>query len=150
MDWYYPVLTGVLSAAVGRERLREGRSMFVMEGLGTRCVSDHPWITAAETCECVLAHLTAGEVDVAYRLFAWVQHLRDPTGSYFTGMVHPERVHFPAQEQATYSAAAVILAADALYGLTPACGLFRGEGLPAVPPIVPEPASVGSPGTMAR
>ncbi|HEX2184388.1 MAG TPA: prenyltransferase [Chloroflexota bacterium] len=149
MDWYYPVLAGVLTEEAGRERLREGRSVFVMEGLGTRCVSDHPWITAAETCECALAHLAAGEIEVAHRLFGWIQHLHDPAGGYFTGMVHPQRVHFPAREQATYSAAAVILAADALYELTPGSGLFRGKGLPEVPPIVPEPAAAGSPGPMA-
>ena len=119
-----------------------------MEGLGTRCVADQPWITTAETCESVLAHLAAGEVDLAHRLFVWVQHLRDPEGGYFTGMVHPQRVHFPGGEQATYSAAAVVLAADALYDLSPASRLFRGEGLPATVPVVPEPASVGLPGTM--
>ncbi|MDQ4134017.1 MAG: prenyltransferase [Actinomycetota bacterium] len=150
MDWYYPVLAGVLTGEAGRERLQQGRSAFVMEGLGTRCVSDHPWITAAETCECVLAHLAAGEVEVAHRLFGWVQHLRATSGGYFTGMVHPQRAYFPVEEEATYSAAVAILAADALYGLTPACRLFRGEGLPAVPPLVPEPASAGSPGPMAR
>ncbi len=148
MDWYYPVLAGVVAGAAGRERLHQGGSTFIMEGLGTRCVSDHPWITAAETCECVLAHVAAGQIDLAHHLFQWVQHLRDAGGGYFTGMVHPQRVHFPGGEQAAYSAAAVVLAADALYDLTPASGLFHGEGLPAVPPIVPEPASVGSAGTM--
>ena len=38
------------------------------------------------------------------------------------------RVHFPADERTTYTAAAAILCADALDRLTPAAGLFRGEG----------------------
>jgi len=38
--------------------------------------------------------------------------------------VHPERVHFPGGERSTYSAAAVVLATDALDGTGPASGLF--------------------------
>jgi hypothetical protein len=151
MDWYYPVLAGVAAGEEGRARLRRGWATFVMEGLGTRCVSDHPWITAAETCECALAHVSVGEFERAEQLFLWVQHLRDGDGRYFTGMVHPQQDLFPAGERATYSAAAVVLAADALYGLSPASGLFRGQGLPAAVSMAPsDPASVGPAGTMAR
>jgi len=34
---------------------------FVMPGKGIRCVGDRPWVTAAETCECLLAYLSLGE-----------------------------------------------------------------------------------------
>jgi hypothetical protein len=135
MDWYYPVLAGVVTGAAARARLAEARGRFVMEGLGTRCVSDRPWVTAAETAECALAHTAAGLDDPARELLAWTHHLRHGDGSYFTGMVHPERVHFPGGERTTYGGAAVLLAADALTGTRPASGLFRGAGLPAV--VVP-------------
>ncbi len=124
MDWYYPVLAGVIGGDAGRQRLADRWDAFVMEGKGVRCVSDRPWITAAETCEATLAHLAVGEVDRARDLFSWVQTLAEPNGAYWTGIVYPEEVHFPGEEQSTYTAAAIILAADALAGSSPASGLF--------------------------
>jgi hypothetical protein len=124
MDWYYPVLGGALGGEAGRTRLAEGWPTFVMEGKGVRCVSSNPWTTAAETCECVIAHLAVGETEKAWDLFRWIQHLRDDDGAYFTGIVYPELVHFPGDERSTYTSAAVILAADALTRTSPASGLF--------------------------
>jgi hypothetical protein len=133
MDWYYPVLAGVLTGEAGRERLRDGWSTFVMEGKGTRCVSDRPWITTAETCECVLAHLSVGEVETAADLFGWIANLRADDGAYWTGIVYPELKHFPGGERSTYSAAAVVLAADALSRTSPASGVFVDhDALPGV------------------
>ncbi|HEX6569212.1 MAG TPA: hypothetical protein VF015_08600, partial [Acidimicrobiales bacterium] len=57
MDWYYPVLAGVVVGDAARERLAERHGAFVMDGCGVRCVSDRPWITAAETCEYAMANL---------------------------------------------------------------------------------------------
>jgi hypothetical protein len=131
MDWYYPVLAGVVTGEPARRRLAAGRDRFVMEGLGVRCVDDKPWVTAAETCECAIAHLAAGETSLARQLLDWAQHLRHADGSYFTGMVHPERVHFPGGERTTYTAAAVVLAADALAGTGPASRLFLDRGMAA-------------------
>ena len=54
MDWYYPMLSGALEGERGRQRIAEGWSTFVMDGLGVRCVSTGDWVTAAETAECVL------------------------------------------------------------------------------------------------
>ncbi len=124
MDWYYPVLTGVVTGAAGRERLAARRAAFVMEGRGVRCVSDRPWVTVAETCECALAHLSLGDRATAERLFTWAQQEREPDGRYWTGTVYPEGVHFPGGEQSTYTAASVVLAADALAGTSPASALF--------------------------
>jgi len=132
MDWYYPVLAGVLADDEGKSRLAERWDTFVMEGLGVRCVSDRPWVTAAETCECVMAHDAVGEIEKAWDLFAWAQHLRAEDGSYWTGMAYPERKHFPGGERTTYTAAAVVLAADALAGVSRTSGLFRGETLPSL------------------
>ena len=119
MDWYYPVLAGVVTGDAARARLAAGYDRFVMEGLGVRCVADKDWVTAAETAECALAHLAAGDVATAGLLLDWVRHLRHPDGSWFTGMVHPQRHHFPAGERSTYSAAAVVLAHMALAGTGP-------------------------------
>ena len=136
MDWYYPVLSGVVAGDAGRDRLRSGRPTFVMDGKGTRCVSDRPWVTAAETCECVLAHLVVGEDGVAADLFRWAQRLRCDDGAYWTGIVFPELKHFPGGERSTYTAAAVLLADDGLTSRSAACRLFTD------PTFLPELVSV--------
>ena len=124
MDWYYPVLAGVFGGDEGAAHLDERLDTFYLEGRGIRCVSDRPWITAAETCECLLAYLSVGRTDFALELFRQAQTLRSEDGYYWTGIVYPEQVHFPGDERSTYTAAAVILAADALAQASPASRLF--------------------------
>jgi len=137
MDWYYPVLSGAVGGDAARARLADGRNRFLLGDHGTRCVADRPWVTAAETAECALAHVAAGDDEWGHRLLAATRHLRHDDGSYFTGMVHPDRVHFPGGERTTYSAAAVVLANDALSGTSAASGLFRASEQP------PPPARMG-------
>lgn len=132
MDWYYPVLCGAVGGGVGQARMDDRWNEFVIEGFGIRCVSDAAWVTASETAECVLALDACGRTSQARTLLTWVQYLREPDGSYWTGCVHPDEIHFPADERTSYTAAVMLLACDALGGLTPAGGLFRGEGLPVV------------------
>ncbi len=124
MDWYYPVLCGVVRDTAGKTRLSNRFEAFSIAEWGIRCVSDRPWITAAETCECAIAHLAVGEVDRAMELFRWSQRLREDNERYWTGIVVPEETHFPGGEQSTYTAAAVLLAADALGGKSATAGLF--------------------------
>jgi hypothetical protein len=124
MDWYYPVLGGAVPGEEGRARLADRYETFVDDGRGVRCVKDRPWITAAETCECVLAHLAVGERERATQLYTWVQQYRVESGRYWTGTVYPDLTHFPADEQSTYTAAAVVLGADGLWGQGPSSALF--------------------------
>jgi hypothetical protein len=131
MDWYYPALAGALGEQAALHRLASGWDRFVIDGLGVRCVASQDWVTVAETAECVLTLDALGLEAVARELFAAAQGLRLDDGSYWTGMVYPDELTFPSAERTTYTAAAVVLAADALSGSTPAAGLFRGEGLPA-------------------
>jgi len=124
MDWYYPVMTGAVRGQAGIDRLRSGEDKFIIPGAGVRCVANQDWVTSAETCEAVLAYLTVGETDRARELFEWAQCNRDTDGAYFTGMVFPQRVNFPGGERSAYTAAAIVLAADALSGATPASRLL--------------------------
>ena len=130
MDWYYPILSGALDEPAARQRIDDRWAAFVVDGLGIRCVSDRPWITTAETCELVLALDRIGVRSEAIQLFNWVQYLRAPDGSYWTGATFPDGILWP-REQTTWSAAAVMLAADALAHASATSGLFRGDGLPA-------------------
>lgn len=129
MDWYYPVLGGPLRGEAARARLAARWEDFVAPGLGSRCVDTNPWVTAAETCELVLALDNAGERERAVELLGDIQHMRHGSGLYWTGYVFDEEVFWP-HEQTTYTSAAVILAVDALSRTTPGSGIFRGEGLP--------------------
>jgi hypothetical protein len=138
MDWYYPVLAGAVTGAAARSRLAAGRHRFVVPGLGARCVADRPWVTGAETCELALALLAAGLRDEALAQFAAMQHLRHEDGSYWTGLVVDDGVRWPV-ERTTWTAAAVVLAADALAGTGPAARLFAD---PAALPAVSIPSAV--------
>ncbi len=147
MDWYYPVLCGALSGAAARARLLERCEIFVLDGVGVRCVSDQPWVTAAETAECVMALDACGLRREAETLLELTRHFRDPDGGYWTGCVHPQCVRFPGGERSTYTGAAVLLADHALYGEGAAAGLFRGDTLPGVMdlPEVEQPGLTGRP-----
>jgi MMP endo-(1,4)-3-O-methyl-alpha-D-mannosidase len=135
MDWYYPILGGVLRGHAAHARVAAGWRTFVAEGRGVRCVSDRPWVTAAETCEFVMALDAIGAAVEARRLFEWVQFLRADGGGYWTGAnfeggAFEDNGQLYPVEQPTWNSAAVVLAAHALGGEGPTAGLFRGEGLP--------------------
>jgi hypothetical protein len=138
MDWYYPVLAAAVTGDDAEVRLAADWDRFVVPGLGIRCVADRPWVTGAETCELALALAAVGRTDDALEQVAAMQHLRDDDGSYWTGLVFADGVRWPV-ERTTWTAAAVVLAADALCGASPAAGLFAD---PAALPAAgsPEPA----------
>ncbi len=127
MDWYYPVLTGALVGEEAKARLAEGWDTFAMEGLGIRCVSDEPWVTASETAECALAFATIGDLSTATDLLRWTRHHRRPDGAYWTGVVHPAGELFPPDEHTSYTAAAVLLAVDGITQTTQASDLFAPQ-----------------------
>lgn len=125
MDWYYPVLTGVLDGQDARDRLDERWDEFVVPGHGTRCVTVNPWVTGGETLELVLALVRAGRREAAQAVYADIQHLRDPDGSWWTGLVYSDGKRWPV-EQSTWTAGTALLAHDALTGATAAAG-FMGR-----------------------
>ena len=130
MDWYYPVLGGAVRGPAGRDLIATRWDDFVVPGLGARCVDTNPWVTGAETCELVMALDSLDDHERALQLFADMQHLRHENGSYWTGFVFGDDVFWPG-EQTTYTAAAVILAADELGRTSPASGIMRGDTLAA-------------------
>ena len=143
MDWYYPVLAGPVHGTAALERLRSGWPRFVVPGLGVRCVSDEPWVTGAETCELVMAAATVDR-SRALDLYADIQHLRDTDGAYWTGWQFANRAHFPA-ERSSWTAAAVILAADVLSETTTGSALFRETGVGGLVIAPDDPGLCGCP-----
>ena len=130
MDWYYPIFSGALGGAAGEKRIRDGWERHVMDDYGVRCVSTNDWVTAAETAECVLALDALGLPNRALDLFSFTRRHRREDGAYWTGIAYPSEVTFPDRETTSYTAAAIILAADALTSSSAAAGLFRHDSLP--------------------
>jgi hypothetical protein len=138
MDWYYPIFSGALYGDAGVKRIDDGWERHVMDGYGVRCVSTSDWVTAAETAECVLALDALGLTGLALDLFSYTRRHRRDDGAYWTGIAYPSEVTFPDRETTSYTAAAIILAADALTSSSAAAGLFRHDSLP-MPIDLPEP-----------
>ncbi len=138
MDWYYPVLGGAVRGERARRMLASRWDDFVVDGLGVRCVDTNPWVTGAETCELAMALDAVGDHARAVRLLADMQHLRADTGEYWTGWVfgdEPGQNQFWPVEHTSYTAAAVILAVDALGCVagkaTAGAGIMRGDSFGA-------------------
>ncbi len=146
MDWYYPVLGGALRGLAARERLAAYWDAFVVPGLGVRCVNDQPWVTVAETCELVIALESCGLRQQAVTVFATVHARRHDDGSYWTGWQYANEAHYPA-ERSSWTAAAVILAADALHGFSAGAGIFRDVSATIDPGAPVDPRSCGCAGS---
>ncbi len=135
MDWYYPVLGGAVRGQAALDLLETRWEDFVVPGLGIHCVDTNPWVTGAETCELAMALDAVGDHRRALDLLRDMQIMREKDGRYWTGWVYEgeiKDVYWPV-EHTTYTAAAVILAVDALgesYGhSSPGSGIMRGTSL---------------------
>jgi hypothetical protein len=124
MDWFYPVLGGAVAGEAAHEHIDGRWAEFVVPGYGIRCVSDRPWATPAESSELAITLDLMGRRDDALTILEDVEVHRADDGGYWTGYVWPDRAIWP-EEKTTWTAAAVILAHDAVHDLTPASGLFR-------------------------
>jgi len=123
MDWFYPILCGAVTGAQAQRRVFRSWDKFVVKDRGVRCVSDQPWITIAETSELCIALAAMGNRRLAETVFGWIQENRFEDGSFWCGYTFPEGVIWP-DEKISWTNAAVLLAADAIYNLTPASQLF--------------------------
>ena len=123
MDWFYPILGGVLTGDVAQQRLLKRWDTFVKPGFGCRCVADQPWVTVAESCELVMACMAADLPNHARQIFDDIAQHQLVDGSWWTGYVFNDGVYWP-DERPTWTSAAVLLAADALHHFTPGASLF--------------------------
>ena len=127
MDWYYPVMCGVVKGNEAEDRIRSRWDEFIVSGMGCKCVQEEPWVTIAESSELAVALLVIGETDKAKELFDWLHQWRDPQDNlYWTGYVYADRKYWPV-EKPTWTAGAVLLAADSLFAFTNGSKLFLEE-----------------------
>jgi len=123
MDWFYPILSGALTGESAQKRIDRFWNKFVIKDQGVRCVSDRPWVTVAETCEFIVTLAAIGNLRLANILFNWIQNKTNQDGSYWCGFTCPDMTIWP-EDKSTWTNAAVLLAADAVFNLTPAGQLF--------------------------
>jgi hypothetical protein len=128
MDWFYPILAGIVEDKAAQQRLAQRWAEFVDPELGCRCVSDQPWVTIAESCELTMACLAAGEPEKARALFANLTRYQVEDGSWWTGYAFADDVMWP-DERPTWTAGAVLLAIDALDKITGAARLFTCQAV---------------------
>jgi hypothetical protein len=126
MYWFYPILCGAIQRDKARARVDKYWHKYMIDGQGTRCVSDRPWVTIAETCELVLTLHAMGNVEKARIVFSWIQDRVYEDKTFWCGYTYPDMVIWP-EEKISWTNAVALMAADALYDLTPGAGLFRHE-----------------------
>ncbi len=124
MDWYYPILCGIYDDKKSIKDIETKWSKFIVDDMGCKCVEEEPWVTVAESSELVLALVKIGLREEALKIFNSLHQWRDTRdGLYWTGYVYKDKKFWPV-EKPTWTAGAVLLAADALYEFTPGSELF--------------------------
>ena len=124
MDWYYPVMCGVVKGNEAEDRIRSRWDEFIVSGMGCKCVQEEPWVTVAESSELVVTLVAIEDTDKAKELFDWLHQWRDPKDNlYWTGYVYTDRKYWPI-EKPTWTAGAILLAADSLFAFTNGSKLF--------------------------
>ena len=110
MDFYYPYLARVKN---NKQEFDKHLEEFYVKGLGVKCVKEEPWVTIAESSECVLAALVNGNVTSAENIFNDILQFQDSAGIFPTGYQYDLKIFWP-EEKSTWTNAAVIIAAHAL------------------------------------
>lgn len=123
MYWFYPVLSGAVTGREAGRRIESGWKKYVIDGQGARCVNDRPWVTIAETSELVLTLNAMGNRELAQIVFSWIQDRTFEDGSFWCGYTFPDMTLWP-EEKISWTNGVVLMAADALYRLSPASRMF--------------------------
>jgi hypothetical protein len=123
MYWFYPILAGVITGADAQARIDKYWKKYIIEERGVRCVHDEPWVTIAESSELTIALAAMGNLELAKIVFSWIVDRRYDDGSYWCGFTCPDIIVWP-QDKITWTNAVALMAADAIYRLTPAHQLF--------------------------
>jgi hypothetical protein len=123
MDWFYPILAGVVSGLDAQKRIDYYWKKYVVEERGVRCVYDEPWVTIAETSELSIALAAMGNLELARIVYNWISDRKFEDGSYWCGFTYPDMIIWP-EDKMTWTNAVALLAADAIYNFTPGGRIF--------------------------
>ena len=123
MDSYYPILSGCLNKDEMKSYIDKTFSYFYVNGIGIKCVKEEPWITVAETSEFIISLLIYGDVKKSKELLLDVINISDENKIPYMGWQYEENIFWP-NEKPSWTAAALIIAADSVLNFTDASDLF--------------------------
>ena len=123
MDCYYPVISGAFSTFESKDFIKKTVNKFYIEGIGIKCVEEEPWVTVAETNEFVMAAIKADQLELAKKIFCESLNISDSCNIPYMGWQYEENIFWP-DEKPSWTAAALILAADAIYTFTNGSDVF--------------------------
>jgi len=124
MDWYYPVLSGAFSKSESTKILSKKWDEFVVDGLGCKCVTEEPWVTAAESSELVISLTKSGLTNKAEELLQDTFNLMDEDGLLWTGYVFKDEKFWPV-EKPSWTMGAAILAGNSINKFSPSSNFFE-------------------------
>ena len=110
MDFYYPFLAGIKN---NKKEFLDLLDNYYVKGLGVKCVAEEPWVTIAESSECVISALIHDNENIAKQIFNDIQQFQNKDGIFPTGYQYKMEIFWP-EEDSTWTNAAVIIAAHAL------------------------------------
>ena len=110
MDFYYPFLAGIKN---NKKEFLDLLDNYYVKGLGVKCVAEEPWVTIAESSECVISALIHDNENIAKQIFNDIQQFQNKDGIFPTGYQYNMEIFWP-EENSTWTNAAVIIAAHAL------------------------------------
>jgi hypothetical protein len=113
MDSYYPLLCNI----GGEQEIETLLQKFYVNDKGIKCVIEEPWVTLAETAECVVSLKKNGKVEIAKKIFNNILQYKNDKGFYPTGYQFKMNIFWP-DESSTWTNAAIVIAADAVHDLT--------------------------------
>ena len=87
------------------------------DGLGIKCVEEEPWVTFAESSECIMALYKVGLKKEATKIFDEVLKHKNSKGYFPTGYQYDLGIYWP-EEDSTWTNAAIIMAADCIHDIT--------------------------------
>ena len=123
MDSYYPILSGSLDQNEMKPYLDKIFKDFYVKKIGIKCVVEEPWVTVAETSEFIISLMISGYQDKARKLLIDLMNITDENKIPYMGWQFEENIFWP-NEKPTWTAAALIIAADTVLNFSNASNLF--------------------------
>ena len=123
MDSYYPILSGCLDQNEIKSYLDKIFKDFYVKDIGIQCVIEEPWVTVAETSEFIISLMIYGDQERSVELLTDVLNITDENKIPYMGWQYEENIFWP-NEKPSWTAAALIIAADTVLNFSNASNLF--------------------------
>ena len=94
MDSYYPILCD----SGTKEDAKKILNKFYVDGLGIKCVKEEPWVTFAESSECIMALYKVGLSEQATKIFDEVLKHKNSKGYFPTGYQYDLGIYWPEED----------------------------------------------------